>query len=346
MPLLHTLGRWARMPWWTAAILTGAKSFADNPVLGSRRLNRAGLHAWRVRAAHRMADWRRRRIGRSLDPALRAQFDRDGFIVVPEALPPEAFEALRDALFAEPLPCRVHQQGDTLTRRVLLDPPMLRRFPALRQLMDGKRWRDIMAYVASTRARPLYYLQTIAGGVAEGPPDPQLDLHSDTFHPSLKAWLFLTDVADDGRPLTYVAGSHRATPERLAWEQARSISVLDGGDRISQRGSFRVGPEELPGLGLPPPTRFAVSANTLVAADTYGLHARGDSDRETLRIELWAYARRSPFLPWIGAGLTRWHALADRRSTWLASLIDALDRRGRIKQHWRSGGERRLSDRT
>ena len=28
----------------------------------------------------------------------------------------------------------------------------------------------------------------------------------------MKAWLFFTDVADDGRPLTYVAGSPRLLP--------------------------------------------------------------------------------------------------------------------------------------
>ena len=65
---------------------------------------------------------------------------------------------------------------------------------------------------------------------AEGP-DPQLELHSDTFHPSLKAWLFLTDVPEDGRPLTYVAGSHRLTPDRLAWEKRRTVEI-DEADRL------------------------------------------------------------------------------------------------------------------
>ena len=103
---------------------------------------------------------------------------------------------------------------------------LLARVPELRALLGSKRWRALLAYVASTRAEPLYYIQTVISGRREtGGPDPQLELHADTFHPSLKAWLFLTDVTDDQAPLTYVPGSHRLTPERLAWEQSRSVGI-------------------------------------------------------------------------------------------------------------------------
>jgi hypothetical protein len=135
-------------------------------------------------------------------------------------------------------------------------------------LLDSPRWKGIMAYVASSRNEPLYYIQTIAGGLDASLPDPQVHLHSDTFHPSMKAWLFLTDVADDGRPLTYVAGSHRLTPERARWERNKTAAI--DADRLSQRGSLRIEVEELATLGLPLPTRFAVPANTLVAIDTSG----------------------------------------------------------------------------
>lgn len=335
---------WWRAPWWPLALLTGAKSFADNPIIGSRRLNAAGLHAWRKATAHRLAERRRSALARGIAPEHRAAFDRDGFIVIPDLLPPAEFEALRTQLLATPLDTRVHQQGDTITRRIAVGPDVLRRFPALTALLDSSRWRGTLAYAASTRAAPLYYIQTIAGGVVDGPPDPQLQLHADTFHPSLKAWLFLTDVGDDDRPLTYVAGSHRATPERLAWELKRSISVMDEDDRLSQRGSLRIAPHELGKLGLPPPTRFAVPANTLVAIDTSGFHARADSDRPTLRVELWAYCRRTPFLPWTGADPLSWRPLAIRRAGWLAAAVDALAARGLMVQHWRPAGLRRAVD--
>jgi Phytanoyl-CoA dioxygenase (PhyH) len=329
--------RWWRAPLWLIALLTGAKSFADNPILGSERLNRAGLHVWRLKAAHRLAWWRRARLAHLIPANLKAQFDRDGFIAVPDLLPPDQFDAVRRAILEAHADCRTQQQGDTITTRVPVGPELLRQVPALGSLLTSRRWKGMMAYVASTRAEPIYYIQAIAGGIAHGPPDPQLELHSDTFQPSLKAWLFLTDVPQDGRPLTYVPGSHLLTPERIAWERRRSIDI-EKADRLSQRGSLRILPDDLAALGLPQPRHFAVPANTLVVADTCGFHARAASDRPTLRIELWAYCRRSPFLPWTGLDLLSWGPVAVRRAEWLGSIVDWLERRGWMKQHWRAAG--------
>jgi hypothetical protein len=335
--------RWWRAPLWLLELATGYKSFADNPILGSPRLNRAGLHANRVKLAHRLAWARRRRLAAAVPRDWREQFDRDGFVMVRDFLDPDQFARLREALLNSEFDTRAHQQGDTVTRRVAVGPPLLKRIPELRALLARRDWKALLSYIGSTRSEPLYYVQTIAAGVAEGPPDPQLQLHSDTFHPSLKAWLFLTDVGEDDRPLTYVPGSHRLTPERLAWEQARSVAIA-GADRLTQRGSFRVDPQELSALNLPQPIHFAVPANTLVAVDTCGFHARADSNRPTLRVELWAYSRRSPFLPWTGLDPLSLPGLAERRAGWAAAILDRLDRRGWAQQHWRAVGKRRPMD--
>jgi hypothetical protein len=338
------IGRWWRLPFWTAALFSGAKSFVDNPVLGSTRLNRAGLHRWRIKAAHSLASRRRKRLSGLIPADLKAQFDRDGFIAIPNFLPDEVFRRLQSQLFETALDSREHQQGDTITRRVPVGPKLLAAMPDLARMLDDPLWKGIMAYVASSRIAPIYYIQTIVGGCAEGPPDPQIQLHSDTFHPSLKAWLFLTDVGPDDRPLTYVAGSHLLSAEREDWEHRKSIDVATEGDRLSQRGSFRIAPNELAELNLPAPTRFSVPANTLVAADTCGFHARATSDRPTVRVELWAYARRNPFLPWTGFDPLSWQPIADRRAEWLGSIVDWLSRRRLMVQHWRPAGKRRPID--
>jgi len=330
--------RWWRTPFWLLALFTGAKSFIDNPFLGSRRLNAWGLHVSRLKAAHAMARFRRQRLAHFLAADVRQRFDRDGFVLIRDFLPQETFRAMRSAALEARTDWRGQQQGDTVTSRIPVGLDILRRLPQLAALLDSPRWKGFMAYVASTRAEPLYYFQAIAGGVAEGPPDPQLELHSDTFHPSLKAWLFLSDVPEDGRPLAYVAGSHRLSPERIAWERRKSIEVKEKGDRLSQRGSLRIAPDELESLGLPQPTRFGVPANTLVVADTYGFHARSSSDRQTTWVELWAYCRRTPFLPWTGFDLLSWRPIAVRRAEWLASIMDWLDRGGLAKQHWKRSG--------
>lgn len=43
---------WTRYPIWFGELFTGAKSFKANPLLGSERLNRYGLHAARVWSAY------------------------------------------------------------------------------------------------------------------------------------------------------------------------------------------------------------------------------------------------------------------------------------------------------
>jgi hypothetical protein len=326
-----------------AALATGAKSFVDNPILGSERLNRRGLHVARLKLAHRLAWARRRRLASAVPLEWRERFDRDGFVEVRDFLPADTFASLKEALLQREFESRQQQQGDTITRRIAIGPALLRQAPELRGLLGSKPWRSLLAYVASTKNQPLYYIQTILTGRAQGTPDPQLELHSDTFHPSLKGWLFLTDVADDQAPLTYVPGSHRLTPERLAWEQARSVSIKDS-DRLSQRGSFRIRSDELAGLGLPQPKRFAVPANTLVVIDTGGFHARGSSDRPTVRAEIWAFVRRTPFLPWTGLDPLSWGPLAIRRAEWIWRIVDRLDRLGLKKQHWRPAGRRRPVD--
>jgi hypothetical protein len=338
---LSQLLRCWRAPFWLLALATGAKSFVDNPILGSRRLNTCGLHVGRLKLAHRMAWWRRRRLAAAVPADRRRQFDDQGFVEIRDFLPPVEFDRVRSRLLDQEFEGRQQQQGNAITRRVPIGPAILRAFPELRQLFA--RWKPLLSYVASMRSEPLYYIQTISNGAAEGARDPQLDLHADTFHPSLKAWLFLTDVTDDQGPLTYVAGSHRLTPERLDWERDRSIEI-HASDRLSQRGSLRIGADELPQLRLPQPTRFAVPANTLVVIDTCGFHARGGSDRPAVRVEIWAFARRNPFLPWTGLDLLSWKPLAVRRAVWLPRLVDLLDRLGLKKQHWQPAGRRRPID--
>ena len=340
---MRTLLKWWRAPLWLLELGTGAKSFADNPILGSEALNRRGLHVARLKLAHSFAWSRRRRLARSVPTEWRDQFDRDGFVEVRDVLPPETFARLQQALLNGEFDAREQQQGDTITRRVPIGPDLLATVPELRALLRSKRWRSLLAYVASTRAEPLYYVQTILSGHAPGGPDPQLELHADTFYPSLKAWLFLTDVSDGQGQLTYVPGSHRLTPERIAWEQKRSVGI-EASDRLSQRGSLRVSHDELPALNLSPPIKFAVPANTLVVIDTCGFHARGPSNRPTVRAEIWAYARRTPFVPWVGFDLLSIPPIAIRRAEWLPHIVDRLDRLGLKKQHWRPVSRKRPID--
>lgn len=329
-------------PWYVLQLATGAKSFKDNPLIGSKRLNAWGLHAQRMQLAHDAAWFRRGRLAHLVSAGDRSQFDAQGYVAIPNFLDAAQFEALRHDILTRAFPAREMLQGDTITRRIAVDEKMLRDLPALAALLKGSRWRGLMQYVASYASEPLYYIQTILSHRADAPPDPQEALHADTFHPTMKAWFFLTDVAEDEGPFTYVPGSHRLTSSRKAWEQARSLAAPEGLDHLSARGSMRVERAELAQLGLPEPVALAVKANTLVVADTCGFHARGPSVRPTIRIEIWAYGRRNPFYLWTGFDPLSLTPVANKR---IGAMWKARDKFKRwIGQPWHDVGTKRPGD--
>jgi hypothetical protein len=338
-----TLAKALMAPLWALQLLTGAKSFLDNPIIGSQRWNARGLHVGRVRLAAGMAAWRRRRLARKVRPEWRAAFDRDGFVAIHDVVPPDQFPALRAAILAYRAPAREMRQGDAITRRMAIDPAMLTAIPALDALLARADIVALFHYVASFRTTPLHYVQTIVSHVDGNEPDPQEALHADSFHSSLKAWLFLNPVAADEGPFTFVRGSHRFTPERLAWEHRRSLADPRAIDRLSARGSPRVSAQDLTAMKLGEAEALAVPGNTLVVADTVGFHARGASVRSGERVELWSYARRNPFLPWLGGDLLSLPGLAERRVNWLWSARDRLA--ARIGQPWTPVGVRTPVDR-
>jgi len=327
----------ALAPLHALALFTGAKSFCDNPLIGSRRLNEWGLHEKRVRAAHALAERRRARLAALVSPEDRAAFERDGFVIRHDVLPSTAFQRLRERVLAHRAPAREMVQGDTITRRIALDPAFLRAVPEVREIVDAPLWRGLTRYVGSFDQEPVTYVQSILSKVVQAPPDPQTHLHADTFHPTVKAWYFLTDVEADAGPFSYVPGSHRLTPERLAWEREMSL-VARSADRLTSRGSFRIRADALSSLGLPEPKLFAVPANTLVVADTFGFHARGPSLKPALRIELWGYGRRNPFLPWTGLDPLSWPGIAERRAPLYWAALDRRERWFGKRSPWQDAG--------
>jgi hypothetical protein len=230
-------------------------------------------------------------------------------------------------------------QGDAITRRLAVDPAMLAAIPALHALLARKDIVALLHYVASFRITPLHYIQTIVSGIGRPDSDPQETIHADSFHASLKSWLFLNPVAADEGPFCYVRGSHRFTPERLAWEYRRSLADPEAVDRLSARGSPRVDHADLAELGLPQAEGLAVAGNTLVVADMAGFHARGLSEKPGERVEIWSYARRNPFVPWLGGDILSLPRIAERRVNWLWAFRDRFAKQ--LGQPWRAVGIRR-----
>src|SRR5947209_7048417 len=116
--MLAQIGRAALMPLWTAQLLTGARSFERNAVIGCSGLYEHGLHAARVRLAHHIAMRRRQRLASLVSSADRENFARDGFVIRRDFLPPAEFAVLSDQIRAYRGPLREINEGDTILRKM------------------------------------------------------------------------------------------------------------------------------------------------------------------------------------------------------------------------------------
>lgn len=310
------------MPMWLAGVAGTAKSFRANPVIGNPRLNEWGLHRGRVDLARRMAERRRAVLGRALSPDLRRRYDEDGFVLLENHLPSDVFEALVARVRSTPLPAWEMRQGRATTRMISLGPSVRRLLPEVRRVVEDPTVAALMRYVAAAAGPPVWSIQTVLVDPDAGDADPQTELHADTFHSTAKAWLFLQDVGEDDGPFAYVPGSHRPTPERIAWEYEQSLTARDDPRPHHGFGSFRVGPEDLAAMGLGPARPVTVKANTLVVADTFGFHARTPARNRAPRVEIHGYLRLSPFSPYAVPSLRSLPGIAERQLDLYLAVMD------------------------
>ena len=119
--------------------------------------------------------------------------------------------------------------------------------------------------------------------------DVQKVMHMDTFFPTVKFWFFPQDVTIEDGPFCYVAGSNILTDKRKEWMRKQWEDIID--DKVDPRrtyghaeGSLRVFDEELIEMGFDPECKaYPVKANTLVIANTFGFHARGEVSNTVIR---------------------------------------------------------------
>jgi hypothetical protein len=307
VPAAGGLVRW---PVWTLELFTGAKSFRSNPILGSRAMNRMGLHVARKVLAHAVTAARRSLLSPLVPAEARKRFRRDGYVALEDFMPPAQFEALRaeaDALLAQS--GRRLQEGDTITELALVDEEALAEAPALAGFFADKRFLDMASYIGARLKLPRCYVQSIHRDFTANAPDPQKDAHSDTFFPTLKGWLFLDDVDPELGPFHYSPGSHRLTWKRLAWEYGQSLCARSAEDPHTASGSLRAGRADLERMGLPEPRPVLVKANTLVLADTGGFHRRGEASDGRPRRAIYVWMRSNPYNPILGFRSRAWRRM-------------------------------------
>lgn len=273
-------------PYYLISPFTGAKSF-ENPVIGSKFLNRLGLHDARIISSYYFLRLRQLPFIFLANKEERKSWRENGYIMKEDFLPPELFSQIEKAARAYKGNARQMRQGDTVTWRSDYND-------TLRKVARHKPFRRLVSYATGRVERPMLYIQQIIKNEG-GTPDPQRQFHSDSFQPVIKLWLFLEDVTAEKGPLNYVPASHLPTRERLRWEREKSLSSID--DKYSRRGSLRISEDRLKTLGLTEVKEFVVKKNTLVIANTHGFHRRGDALPGTTRLEIYGSSRTQPFSP-------------------------------------------------
>jgi hypothetical protein len=332
------------LPLWLLQIFSTVKSFRDSPVIGNLTLNRLGLHVFRVRLAHAVMRLRWWMLAPLASADQRQEFHQNGLVVIRNFLPTEDFRQLKQELETCQGPVRECIQGDTLTLRVLLDAPALRSLPACRALLRRRDFLNLTRFCAGTLRTPMFFIQSVKNAYVPGAADPQKTLHSDTFHPTMKAWLFVDDVEEGHGAFTYVPGSHLPSPGRLAWEHEQSVASSRHANHYSAKGSLRLEARDLAAMGLPQPVALAVPANTLVIANTHGFHCRGSATGKCSRLEIYASSRTNPFVPMPGLVMSLFGRIEHIAAQGYWRAMDWFAARRGVQSSWHLVPSQKLND--
>jgi len=207
-------------------------------------LNAVGLHLLLVLLAERMADKRRSLVSSpKLAATLREQWVRNGFL-------------------------RLDYDEYTTTRGT------------------GNEKLNEVLRMASASSLPRTDIEFVMREVSHVAGDPQYALHQDTFHSAVKLWVYPRNLTLAHGPLHFSRGSHRASDGKFAWLYGRTkANDLE----VIREPSLRFDPNWQAGTALAdglaalalepalPVLPLPNSRQTLIIADTSGLHCRGEA---------------------------------------------------------------------
>jgi len=204
-----------KTPIYLTELMTSAKSFKDNPIIGSTILNRCGLHVIRLLLSHFIMHIRMLVLSGGITAEDRRQYLQYGYLVKENYLAADEFASLEKESRSFDGQIREARQGDTLTHRAVLSPDVLLRYPIMQTVLFSKSFQRLARFTSRHLRDPLYYLEEIKNQYNEGSNDPQKMFHHDTFHPSMKCWLFIDDVAENFGAFTFIPRSHKLDWKRI-----------------------------------------------------------------------------------------------------------------------------------
>lgn len=294
-------------------LLSSKKSF-DLPWIGSKRLNRLGIHNARIKLADTFHTLRQLQITRRQN--FESQLNSDGVIAIQDFLPQkeflslaaEAHDLVNEFARQHPLPLKSKETGfgsrmDFTGGFDRFDGSTLNRFIALSEattpnclnFVRDQRLENLYCRTAGCRPhQEKFWLYQMRHGIEKANPDIQKTWHRDTFHSAIKLWYFIDEATIDDGPFQYIKGSHKMTLKRHQWEYKRANKACQTHEK---GGAFRFSQADIDSLDLNTPSTLTVPANTLVLADIRGIHRRGPSKGERERLSIYASHRPHPFSP-------------------------------------------------
>lgn len=183
------------------------------------------------------------------------------------------------------------KKGSNDDRRIKIDENTKEKYPALYRLKDNLVIKNIFTgcelksdiKINCVIERIEVFDNTIH--------DFNRDFHYDTFYNTFKAWLFLNDVTEKQGPLHIIPESHRFSIKRFFSEYWSSILYSlkifnEESSRADSKKKIKLNKESI---------KAEVSENTLIVANTHGLHRRGDAENGSIRESIHFWTREHPF---------------------------------------------------
>lgn len=147
-----------------------------------------------------------------------------------------------------------------------------KKFPTLSKLILNGIHKDVLTYIQGFTPPNWQYapvLQETSWNMDMSVDDPNCHFHSDYFTHTAKGFYFIDEVTVDGAPFEYVLGSHVFDSERIR-KEGRAF-------KIGSNESLRLD------VGAADVRSMTVPGNTLLFADTGGLHRRRPPENEKSR---------------------------------------------------------------
>ena len=141
---------------------------------------------------------------------------RDGYLVKKNILPKADLAAVKQELLSFKGETREAWQGDTITRRSVLEPDALTHMPLLKSMLRSTTFQRLSSYTGAILERLYSISKTVKNQFVEDNLEgkrittrPPKILSCGYFSPTMKLWFFMNEVKAEHGPFTYIPGSQK-----------------------------------------------------------------------------------------------------------------------------------------